>query len=286
MKKRKGIILAGGLGTRLHPITLGVSKQLIPIYDKPMIYYPLSVLMLAKINEVLVITTSEHKDIFEKVLGDGSRWGMRIVYECQDRPDGIAQAYLIAENFLENSPSALVLGDNIFIGAGLSDLLIKSSMKNENTIFGYQVKNPNDFGIVELKENKIKSITEKPKNPKSNIAITGLYFLNEDAPDIAKKVKPSNRGELEITSILKFYSKKNELNLNIMGRGYSWLDTGTYNSLIDASNFVKTLQDRQGLQIGCPEEIAYLNKWIGKEQLKNLAKIYKKTEYGKYLENL
>ena len=286
MKKRKGIILAGGLGTRLHPITLGVSKQLIPIYDKPMIYYPLSVLMLAKINEVLVITTSEHRDIFEKVLGDGSRWGMRIEYECQDRPDGIAQAYLIAENFLENSPSALVLGDNIFIGAGLSDLLIKSSMKNENTIFGYQVKNPNDFGIVELKGNKIKSITEKPKNPKSNIAITGLYFLNEDAPDIAKKVKPSNRGELEITSILKFYSKKNELNLNIMGRGYSWLDTGTYNSLIDASNFVKTLQDRQGLQIGCPEEIAYLNKWIGKEQLKNLAKIYEKTEYGKYLENL
>lgn len=285
MKKRKGIILAGGSGSRLHPITLSLSKHLIPIYDKPMIYYPLSVLMLAGIREVCIITTPESQEQYISLLGDGGHWGMMITYVVQSSPDGLAQAYILAEEFLDEAPSAMVLGDNIFYGSGFTDLLYSANERLVGgTVFGYEVSDPTQYGVVTLNDdgNPI-SIEEKPVTLSSNYAVTGLYFLDKDAPKRAKMVKPSKRGELEITSLLETYLDEGELNVEIMSRGYAWLDTGTHSNLLDAGNFVKTLQQRQGLQVGCPEEIAFNNKWIDSDQLLKLGKTYEKTPYGQYL---
>lgn len=285
MKKRKGIILAGGSGSRLHPITLSLSKQLVPIYDKPMIYYPLSVLMLAGINEVCIITAPESKEQFVSLLGDGSQWGMSLTYIVQPSPDGLAEAYILAEDFLNGSPSAMVLGDNIFYGSGFTHLLSSADDKTEGgTVFGYEVSDPSQYGVVSFDENGCAdSIVEKPAEPKSNLAVTGLYFLDGSASARAKAVKPSARGELEITSLLETYLDEGSLSVEIMSRGYAWLDTGTHSSLLDAGNFVRTLQQRQGLQVGCPEEIAYKNGWIDYQQLKLAGNNFAKTEYGQYL---
>ena len=284
MKARKGIILAGGSGTRLYPITMAVSKQLLPIYDKPMIYYPISTLMLAGIKDIAMITTPHDQEQFQRALGDGSQWGVHLTWIVQESPDGLAQAYLLAEDFLDGAPSAMVLGDNLFFGTGLTNMLVNASNSAENAVFGYQVRDPERYGVVGFAEDgSVASIIEKPTKPASSYAVTGLYFLDETAPVRARKVKPSARGELEITSLLESYLKDGQLKVNRMGRGYAWLDTGTHASLLDAGNFARTLENRQGLQTGCLEEIAFEQGWITKEQLLERAKLFAKNSYGEYL---
>lgn len=284
-KPRKGIILAGGSGTRLHPITHIVSKQLLPLYDKPMIYYPLSVLMLSHIREVAIISTPRDLPLYRELLGDGSAWGMEFEYIEQPSPDGLAQAYLLAETFLDGAPSALVLGDNVFFGEGLSDRLKAADRRVEGgTVFGYQVSDPERYGVVEFSaDNQVLSIMEKPEHPRSSFAVTGIYFLDGTAPELAKHIKPSARGELEITDLLNFYREAGKLNVERLGRGYAWLDTGTHDSLLEAADFVRTIEKRQNLKISCPEEISFLNGWITKTQLLQLAQPYQKTQYGQYL---
>lgn len=286
--QRKGIILAGGSGTRLYPVTIGLSKQLLPIYDKPMIYYPLSVLMLAGIREIAVITTPEDQAQFIRTLGDGSQWGISLTYIEQPSPDGLAQAYLLAEEFLAGAPSAMVLGDNLFFGHGLPDLLVEAAARSEGgTVFGYRVADPERYGVVDFAEDgSVHSIVEKPERPASNFAVTGLYFLDGSAPQRAAQVKPSPRGELEITTLLESYLVDGTLQVSLMGRGFAWLDTGTHASLLDAGNFVRTLEERQGLQTGSPDEIAYAQGWISNEQLAERARVFGKNAYGRYLEQL
>ena len=288
MTARKGIILAGGSGTRLYPITMGVSKQLLPIYDKPMIYYPLSVLMLAGIREICVITTPQDQEQFQRTLGDGSQWGISLTYVVQPSPDGLAQAYLLAEDFLEGAPSALILGDNIFFGHGLPKLLAAADDQGAGgTVFGYHVADPERYGVVDFDgAGTARQIIEKPPVPPSNYAVTGLYFLDGTAPERARRVQPSPRGELEITDLLQMYLDEGALRVETMGRGYAWLDTGTHGSLLDAGNFVRTLTMRQGLQTGCLEEIAYEAGWIDAVQLQARADMFKKNDYGAYLEQL
>lgn len=283
--KRKGIILAGGSGTRLYPITQGISKQLLPIYDKPMAYYPLSVLMLAGIREIAMITTPQDQDQFKRVLGDGSDYGISLTYITQPSPDGLAQAYLLTEEFLNGAPSALVLGDNMFFGHGLTKLLAAADSAMGGTVFGYHVADPERYGVVGYNaDGTVTQIIEKPEVPPSNLAVTGLYFLDGSAPARAKAIKPSARGELEITDLLQSYLDDGILNIQQMGRGYAWLDTGTHSSLLDAGNFVRTLQARQGLQTGCLEEIAFARGWINHGQLAERAKLFAKNEYGRHLQ--
>jgi glucose-1-phosphate thymidylyltransferase len=283
--KRKGILLAGGSGTRLWPITMGVSKQLLPIYDKPMVYYPLSVLMLGGIREVAIITTPDDQTQFQRLLGDGSQWGMSLTWIVQPSPDGLAQAYLLAKDFLNGAPSAMVLGDNIFFGHGLPELLAAAdAAPTGGTVFGYRVADPERYGVVDFdRDGTVRSIIEKPENPPSNFAVTGLYYLDGRASELARTIKPSPRGELEITDLLERYRHEGNLKVNLMGRGFAWLDTGTHGSLLDAGNFVRTLQDRQGLQVGCPDEIAYRAGWIDREALENRAALFRKNAYGQYL---
>jgi glucose-1-phosphate thymidylyltransferase len=284
----KGIILAGGSGTRLHPITRAVSKQLVPVYDKPMIYYPLSVLMLAGIREVLVITTPDDQGPFRKLLGDGQQWGLSISYAVQPSPDGLAQAFLIGREFIAGDPCALVLGDNIFYGHGLPSLFEKVSQRSVGaTVFGYFVQNPEDYGVAALDgDGQVIGLEEKPKHPKSNYAVTGLYFYDDQVVDLAKSLKPSSRGELEITDLNRLYLERGQLHLEKMGRGVAWLDTGTHDSLLQASQFIQTIQDRQGLMVSCPEEIAFSKGWIDVAKLAELARPLAKTAYGKYLLHL
>jgi len=286
--KRKGIILAGGSGTRLWPNTIGVSKQLLPVFDKPMIYYPLSALMLAGIREVAIITTPEDQSQFKRLLGDGSQWGLALTYIVQPSPDGLAQAYILAEDFLDGLPSALVLGDNIFYGHGLTEILERASlMLAGGTVFGYHVSDPESYGVVGFDANgRANTIVEKPTHPPSNYAVTGLYFLDEKAPERAKKVIPSSRGELEIVSLLKVYLEEGSLNVETMGRGIAWLDTGTHANMLDASNFVRTLTERQGMQVGSPDEIAFHNGWISKDELRERAELFSKNNYGRFLARL
>ena len=288
MKKRKGIVLAGGSGTRLYPITMGLSKQLLPIYDKPMIYYPLSVLMLNGIQDIAIITTPEDQDQFQRLLGDGSQWGVSFTYIAQPSPDGLAQAYILAEDFLDGAPSAMVLGDNIFFGHGLPDLLqAADARKTGGTVFGYHVSDPERYGVVAFSpDGQAHEIIEKPDFPPSNYAVTGLYFLDGEAPKRARAVQPSERGELEITSLLQTYLDEGALDVQRMGRGYAWLDTGTHASLLDAGNFVRTLEARQGMQTGSPDEIAFANGWIDGDGLTARAEMFKKTAYGAYLKAL
>ncbi|MBL3705587.1 glucose-1-phosphate thymidylyltransferase RfbA [Sulfitobacter sp. BDSS02] len=288
MSTRKGIILAGGSGTRLYPITMGVSKQLLPIYDKPMIYYPLSVLMLAGIREICVITTPQDQDQFQRTLGDGSQWGVSLTYVVQPSPDGLAQAYILAEEFLDGAPSAMVLGDNIFFGHGLPKLMARADELGQGgTVFGYHVADPERYGVVAFNtDGAVREIIEKPAVPPSNYAVTGLYFLDGSAPERARQVQPSDRGELEITSLLGLYLNEGLLQVETMGRGYAWLDTGTHASLLDAGNFVRTLEERQGLQAGCPEEIAFDFGWITPEELQARADMFAKNSYGAYLAGL
>ncbi|MBN7787204.1 glucose-1-phosphate thymidylyltransferase RfbA [Ponticoccus gilvus] len=285
---RKGIILAGGSGTRLYPITIGVSKQLMPVYDKPMIYYPLSVLMLAGIREIAIITTPQDQAQFIRILGDGSQWGISLTYVMQDHPGGLAQAYTLTEDFLDGAPSCMVLGDNIFFGHGLSDLLETARSKTRGaTVFGYRVADPERYGVVAMdKAGKVTGIVEKPEVPPSNYAVTGLYFLDGRASEWAHRVKPSARGEVEITSLLEMYLEDGSLDVQRMGRGFAWLDTGTHASLLDAGNFVRTLQQRQGLQTGCLDEIAFRLGWIDRAQLREVAERMSKNEYGRYLQSL
>ena len=286
--KRKGIILAGGSGTRLYPITIAVSKQLLPIYDKPMIYYPLSVLMLGGIREILIITTPQDADQFKRALGDGSQWGISLSYVTQPSPDGLAQAYILAEEFLDGAPSAMVLGDNIFFGHGLPEILAQAdTQKTGGTVFGYRVSDPERYGVVDFDENgQARQIIEKPEVPPSNYAVTGLYFLDHTASERSKTVKPSARGELEITTLLETYLHDGSLSVQRMGRGYAWLDTGTHGSLLDAGNFVRTLETRQGLQTGSPDEIAYNQGWINVDVLQDRARLFLKNDYGSYLRAL
>ena len=288
MTARKGIILAGGSGTRLYPITQGVSKQLMPVYDKPMIYYPLSALMLAGIREIAIITTPEDQAQFQRLLGDGSQWGLTFEWIVQPSPDGLAQAYLLARDFLDGAPSAMVLGDNIFFGHGLPDLLKAADARPEAaTVFGYHVADPERYGVVAFDAGgTVTQIIEKPAVPPSHYAVTGLYFLPGDSAERAGRVEPSPRGELEITTLLETYLADGLLTVELMGRGFAWLDTGTHGSLLDAGNFVRTLAVRQGLQTGCPEEIAFNAGWIGREALAALAKRYAKNDYGTYLARL
>ncbi|MEM6049407.1 glucose-1-phosphate thymidylyltransferase RfbA [Erwinia sp. P7711] len=284
----KGIILAGGSGTRLYPITIGVSKQLLPVYDKPMIYYPLSVLMLSGIKEVLVITTPDDKSSFVKLLGDGSQFGINIVYEVQAKPDGLAQAFIIGAKFIGKDSVCLVLGDNIFFGQGFGHKLKTVAQNNQGaTVFGYQVMDPERYGVVEFDDDyKALAIDEKPLQPKSNWAVTGLYFYDNTVIDKAKKVLPSKRGELEITSINEMYLKESKLNVELLGRGFAWLDTGTHDSLIEAGSFVETVQKRQGMMVACPEEIAWRNGWLKDEDIHTKAEALKKNKYGEYLHKL
>ena len=285
MTQRKGIILAGGSGTRLYPITLGVSKQLLPIYDKPMIYYPFSALMLAGIRDIAIITTPQDQDQFIRTLGDGSQWGLNLTYIVQDSPDGLAQAYILAEDFLDGAASAMVLGDNIFFGQGLPELLQEADRQPQGgTVFGYRVADPERYGVVDFDaEGRVRSIIEKPKVPPSTYAVTGLYFLDGTAPERARAVTPSERGELEITTLLEMYLADGQLTVQQMGRGYAWLDTGTHGSLLDAGNFVRTLERRQGLQTGSPDEIAFNLGWIDREELARRAQKFAKNAYGEYL---
>ena len=282
---RKGIILAGGSGTRLYPITQAISKQLLPVYDKPMIYYPLSVLMLAGIREVLVINTPHEQALFRNLLGDGSQWGMRIEYAAQPSPDGLAQAYLIGREFVAGQPSCLVLGDNIFYGHGLTDLLQRANPRDTGaTVFGYWVRDPERYGVAEFDASgKVVGLEEKPAQPKSNYAVTGLYFYDGRASDYAAALKPSPRGELEITDLNRRYLEDGSLHLEKMGRGFAWLDTGTHESLVEASTYIETIEKRQGLRVCCPEEIAFFNGWIDEAQLRDLAKPLAKNGYGQYL---
>ena len=284
---RKGIILAGGSGTRLYPITMGLSKQLLPIYDKPMIYYPLSVLMLTGIREIAIITTPDDQTQFQRLLGDGSQWGLRLEWIAQPRPAGLAPAYVLAEEFLAGAPSAMVLGDNIFYGHGLTQMLAAADARTEATVFGYHVADPERYGVVAFDErDRAVQIIEKPAQPPSNYAVTGLYFLDADAPRRARQVQPSARGELEITTLLETYLHEGRLNVEKMGRGYAWLDTGTHASLLDAGNFVRTLEQRQGMQSGCPDEIAHLQGWISADELRARARMFGQNDYGRYLAGL
>ena len=284
----KGIILAGGSGTRLYPLTKGVSKQLLPIYDKPMVYYPLSVLMLAGIQDVLIITTPEDKESFERLLGDGSQFGIRLQYAIQPSPDGLAQAFIIGEDFIGDSNVCLVLGDNIFYGQGFTPMLKQAIAREKGaTVFGYQVKDPERFGVVEFDQEKCAvSLEEKPKHPKSNFAVTGLYFYDNDVIQIAKQVKPSDRGELEITTVNQMYLERGDLNVELLGRGFAWLDTGTHESLLEAAHFVETIEKRQGYKVACLEEIAFNNGWLTAIQVLEIGQSMSKNDYGQYLISL
>ena len=288
MTERKGIILAGGSGTRLYPLTISVSKQLLPIYDKPMVYYPLTVLMLTGIRDILIITTPEDQTQFLRLLGDGSQWGINLSYKIQPNPEGLAQAFILAEDFLAGAPSAMILGDNIFFGHGLPEVLAAADTQPSGaTVFGYHVSDPERYGVVDFGDDgTVKSIIEKPEVPASNYAVTGLYFVDATAPERAKSIKPSARGELEITALLETYLRDGNMRVEKMGRGYAWLDTGTHASLLDASNFVRTLTERQGLQVGSPDEVAYQRKWISKEQITARSEKFGKTAYGNYLGRL
>ena len=283
--KRKGIILAGGSGTRLYPVTQNISKQLLPVYDKPMIYYPLSTLMLGGMRDILIISTPEDIPKFETLLGDGSQWGVSFQYKVQPSPDGLAQAFLLGEKFISDDPSALILGDNIFYGHNLQHLLQSADQRETGaTVFAYHVTDPQRYGVAEFDDNnQVISLDEKPVKPKSNFAVTGLYFYDNQAVDFAKKIKPSPRGELEITDLNKLYLAEKNLGVEIMDRGYTWLDTGTHDSLLDAGQFISTIENRQGLKVCCPEEVSYRNNWIDKVQLEKLAHPLIKNQYGKYL---
>ena len=288
MKSRKGIVLAGGSGTRLYPITNCISKQLLPVYDKPMIYYPITTLMLAGIKDILIISTPSDLGLFKNMLGDGSQWGVNFSYESQASPDGIAQALIIAENFLNNESSALVLGDNIFFGASMPERLDAASNFQEGAkVFAYHVNDPDRYGVVEFNnENKVLSLEEKPKSPKSNYVVTGLYFYDSEASEVAKSLKPSSRGELEITDVNNWYLENRTLEVELLDHGFAWLDTGTHESLHEAGSFIETIQKRQGLMVACPEEIAYKKKWINADSLESLAQPLLKSSYGKYLLSL
>jgi len=284
----KGIILAGGSGTRLHPITLSISKQLLPVYDKPMIYYPLSILMMAGIREILIITTPRDQEAFQQLLGDGSQWGLSLSYAIQPEPEGLAQAFVIGREFVNGEPCSLVLGDNIFFGRGLSGLLKDAATKTEGaTVFGYWVKDPERYGVADFDENgRVTSLEEKPAQPKSNYAVTGLYFYDHQVCDLAADLQPSPRGELEITDLNNLYLQQGQLDLSTLGRGMAWLDTGTHDSLMEAASFVETIEKRQGLKICCPEEIAWRNHWIDNEQLQQQGDAMRKNGYGQYLLDL
>lgn len=287
MSKYKGIILAGGSGTRLHPATQVISKQLLPVYDKPMIYYPLSILMLAEIQEILIISTPQDIGRFEQLLGDGSQWGIKLSYAVQPSPDGLAQAFLIGEEFLAGSPACLILGDNMYYGSGMTELLLSAQQGEGATVFAYQVSDPERYGVVEFDANKRAiSLEEKPSQPKSDFAVTGLYFYDENVVANAKQVKPSERGELEITDLNKIYLEQGKLNVVTMKRGFAWLDTGTHDSLLEASNFIQTVEHRQGIKIACLEEIALLKGWLSKEQVREKVKIMGKSTYAEYLRRL
>ena len=287
MSKYKGIILAGGSGTRLHPATQVISKQLLPVYDKPMIYYPLSILMLAEIQEILIISTPQDIGRFEQLLGDGSQWGIKLSYAVQASPDGLAQAFLIGEEFLAGSPACLILGDNMYYGSGMTELLLSAQQGEGATVFAYQVSDPERYGVVEFDANKRAiSLEEKPSQPKSDFAVTGLYFYDEHVVAYAKQVKPSARGELEITDLNKIYLEQGKLNVVTMKRGFAWLDTGTHDSLLEASNFIQTVEHRQGIKIACLEEIALLKGWLTKEQVREKVKSMGKSTYAEYLRRL